>query len=89
MERRTHPSAGINGVDKSSHLGQYIIPGKYFRTQFLLIGKQNIDCYGNNLMDLEEKELLKEKDGFLRLTKKGIDVSNYVFGELLYRECEA
>lgn len=40
-------------------------------------------CYGNNISRLEKDGLLEESQGYLRLTKKGIDVSNYVFTELL------
>ena len=30
--------------------------------------------------------LLTKENGYLRLTKKGIDVSNYVFAEILWEE---
>lgn len=48
-------------------------------------GKTIWECYGKNIKKLiEEGLLVKEKD-FLKLTKRGIDISNYVFAELLYQ----
>lgn len=43
------------------------------------------DCYGENIRKVMEKGLLKQREGCLSLTKKGIDVSNYVFAEILYQ----
>lgn len=40
-------------------------------------------CYGEQIQRLVQQGLLKQKDGRLMLTKQGIDVSNYVFGEFL------
>lgn len=39
--------------------------------------------YGEAMMRLCQEGLLEETEGILRLTAKGIDVSNYVFAELL------
>lgn len=41
------------------------------------------DCYGENIRKMIEKGLLEKQDEYLRLTEKGIDVSNYVFAEIL------
>ena len=41
------------------------------------------ECYGENIARMEKEGLLEEKNGFLKLTSKGIDVSNYVFAEIL------
>lgn len=41
-------------------------------------------CYGENLERLKSHGLLTEDAGYLKLTAKGIDISNYVFAELLY-----
>ncbi len=46
-------------------------------------GKNIDECYGEQIQKLVEQGLLKQKDGRLMLTKQGIDVSNYVFGEFL------
>lgn len=40
-------------------------------------------CYGSNLVRMQEEGLLEIDKGYLRLTEKGVDVSNYVFVELL------
>lgn len=42
------------------------------------------ECYGANIKRMEAKSLIEEKDGYLRLTEKGINISNYVFAEILY-----
>lgn len=52
--------------------------------------QENFGCtiwerYGENVQNLIEKGLLEEASGSLKLTGKGIDISNYVFAELLYR----
>lgn len=46
-------------------------------------GVEADSIYGENIRFLVEKGLLEEKGDCLRLTKRGIDVSNYVFVELL------
>ena len=46
-------------------------------------GKTMEECYGEHIQKLKEQGLLEQKDGRLMLTRRGIDVSNYVFGEFL------
>ena len=46
-------------------------------------GKTMEECYGEQIQKLKEQGLLEQKDGRLMLTRPGIDVSNYVFGEFL------
>ena len=46
-------------------------------------GKEIWDCYGKNLERVIKEGLLEREEGALRLTRKGIDVSNYVFYEIL------
>ena len=48
-----------------------------------MFGKDIWDCYGNNLERVIKEGLLEREEGVLRLTRKGIDVSNYVFYEIL------
>ena len=48
-----------------------------------IFGKAMEECYGEQIQSLVQQGLLKQKDGRLLLTKQGIDVSNYVFGEFL------
>lgn len=46
-------------------------------------GKSLKECYGENIRRMMQAGLLVIEDDFLRLSKKGIDVSNYVFAEIL------
>lgn len=46
-------------------------------------GKNVEEIYGEKIRKLQEKGLLEEKEGWLRLTGRGIDVSNHVFVEFL------
>lgn len=46
-------------------------------------GKSLEESYGENVARMQREKLVIIEDGFLRLTEKGIDVSNYVFGEIL------
>lgn len=41
------------------------------------------ECYGVQIAQLVSEGLLEQSDDRLRLTKKGIDVSNYVFAQML------
>lgn len=49
-------------------------------------GQSIWECYGENLRRVVEEGLLKKEDGHLKLTKKGIDISNYVFAEILWEK---
>ena len=57
------------------------ISKKQFQDTF---GKTLEQCYGIGIERMKSEQLLEEVNGMLRLTKKGIDVSNYVFSEILY-----
>ena len=46
-------------------------------------GRALEECYGQNIKRMQEEKLVVIEKGFLRLTHKGIDISNYVFGEIL------
>ncbi len=46
-------------------------------------GQRMEDVYGNVIADMEEKNLLEEADGYVRLTDRGIDISNYVMSEFV------
>lgn len=56
------------------------ISKKLFQNTF---GKTLEQCYGKNIQNMIEKELLVMEEEVLKLTKAGIDISNYVFTELL------
>ncbi len=47
-------------------------------------GKTLDECYGVNIDKMIAQGFLEEKQGYLRLTKAGIDVSNQVFASVLY-----
>lgn len=46
-------------------------------------GRTLYEYYGANIAKMQKENLVIIEDGYLRLTEKGIDISNYVFGELL------
>lgn len=48
-----------------------------------VFGKTLKACYGENIQRMQNEKLLVIEEGFLRLTEKGIDISNYVFAEIL------
>lgn len=50
---------------------------------FTCFGEELLECYGSQLRRLLENGLLIFESGRWKLTSKGIDISNYVFGELL------
>ena len=56
------------------------ISKKLFQNTF---GKTLEQCYGKNIQNMIEKGLLVMEEDVLKLTKAGIDISNYVFTELL------
>ncbi|MBE5959278.1 MAG: radical SAM family heme chaperone HemW [Lachnospiraceae bacterium] len=56
------------------------ISKEQFRESF---GKDIEKVYGDVIDDLTNKKMIEEEDGFIRLTKRGIDVSNMVLSEFL------
>lgn len=81
----------IEGVlSKKDQMEEFIFLGlrktegisrKVFEEKF---GKALEKCYGNGIRKMKSEQLLEEVNGMLRLTKKGIDISNYVFAVILY-----
>ncbi len=53
---------------------------KVFQRSF---GQSMDSVYGDVIADMEEKGLLEEADGYVRLTDRGIDISNYVMSEFV------
>lgn len=49
----------------------------------IVFGNSLEECYGKGIKHMQDEKLLTVEDGFLKLTEKGIDVSNYVFAEIL------
>ena len=77
-------------LDKTAQMEEFVFLGmrkmkgislKEFQEEF---GKEFLDVYGENIRAMEEQELVEIKKGYLKLTKAGIDVSNYVFAEILF-----
>ena len=52
-----------------------------FRQTF---GRSIENAYGKVLIDMYQKQLLEDTGEYIRLTEKGIDVSNYVMSEFLF-----
>lgn len=44
-------------------------------------------CYGHGIQKMKQQKLIEEHAGMLYLTPKGIDISNFVFAEILYPSC--
>ena len=59
------------------------ISEQIFQEQFR---KSIWECYGENIRKVMEQGLLEQQEGYLYLTEKGIDISNYVFVEILYEQ---
>jgi oxygen-independent coproporphyrinogen-3 oxidase len=53
-----------------------------------IFGKSLEECYGKGIKKMKSEQLIEEEDGMLKLTNKGIDISNYVFAEILYEQEE-
>lgn len=52
-----------------------------FRKTF---GRDIRDLYGEKLTKLERQGLIRNSEGRVRLTERGIDISNYVFSEFIF-----
>lgn len=46
-------------------------------------GKTLQECYGKNIERMQQADLVEISGDYLKLTQKGIDISNYVFAEIL------
>ncbi len=64
-------------------LGLRKMQGVSLATFEKIFGCNAKERYGETMTRLQAEGLLEEREGNLRLTKKGIDVSNYVFARLL------
>lgn len=75
-----------NQMEEFMFLGLRKIAGVSSQEFETVFGTAMCEVYGNVLNDMKQKGLLEEKDGFIRLTEAGIDVSNYVLSEFLLGE---
>lgn len=80
---------GQEGLDRQEQMEEFVFLGlrkmKGIREERFadLFGEDIWNCYGDNLKRMIQKGLLEKEEGALRLTRKGIDISNYVFAEIL------
>lgn len=73
----------IEQMEEYIFLGLRKMRGISIREFESTFGKSLDECYGENIKRMTQAGLLAIEDNFLRLTRKGIDVSNYVFAEIL------
>lgn len=64
-------------------LGLRKIQGISVKEFEIIFGNSLEECYGEGIKRMQDEKLLTLEDGFLKLTEKGIDVSNFVFAEIL------
>ena len=92
MEQAENGNVSMEDVEELSLADQYSefmfmglrltegIEKKRFAQRF---GVDMEDVYGAEIEKCKEEGLLEEKDGWLRLTERGLDLSNQVFMEFL------
>lgn len=72
-----------NEMEEFMFLGLRKIQGVSIEGFEAVFGVSMKAIYGNVISAMKDKGLLEERDGFIRLTETGIDVSNYVMSEFL------
>ena len=73
-------------MEEYMFLGLRRMQGVSKRSFFKLYGKSIEEIYGSVIRKWMEKGLLDEKGDFIRLTDKGIDVSNVILSDFLLEE---
>lgn len=97
MEKYVRKSAHLEAIrvekeylDETAQMEEFVFLGmrkmegislQEFKDSF---GVDLLACYGKNIERMRKLELVEIEDGYLKLTKKGIDISNYVFAEILF-----
>jgi oxygen-independent coproporphyrinogen-3 oxidase len=77
-------------LDQKARMEEYIFLGMRMLDGVSLAGFQEmfsedmLKIYGNGMKKMEQQGLVSLDQGRLKLTRPGISLSNYVFGELLY-----
>ena len=70
-------------MEETMFLGLRMMKG-VSKIEFLkMYGESMENVYGNVIRDMEQKGLLEDGEDFVKLTDRGIDVSNYVMSEFL------
>lgn len=72
-----------NRIEETMFLGLRLAQGVDIRKFRKTFGCTVWQVYGKQIRQLEEKGLLEIQDGYIRLTSKGIDISNQVLAEFL------
>ncbi len=70
-------------MEEFMFMGLRLIQGVNVNDFYSRFGKEIFDVYGDVIVNLIEKELLVRNGDYLRLTDKGLDVSNYCMAEFL------
>lgn len=70
-------------LDETAQLEEYVFLGMR-KMEGILLNEKLIQCYSDNIERMKKQGLVELQDGYLKLTKEGIDVSNYVFAEILF-----
>ena len=70
-------------LDETAQLEEYVFLGMR-KMEGIQLKQELLDCYGENIERMKKQNLVKVENGQLKLTREGIDVSNYVFSEILF-----
>ena len=70
-------------MEETMFLGLRMMKGVSKKAFLKLYGESMESIYGNVIKDMEHKGLLENGEEFVKLTERGIDVSNYVMSEFL------
>lgn len=77
------PVVRLAQMEEFMFLGLRMVDGFQRREFFEAFGVEIEGVYGDVLNRLQKDELLQKREGQIALTKKGIDVSNYVLAQFL------
>ena len=70
-------------LDTVAQMEEYVFLGMR-KMEGILLNKELLEHYNNNIKRMEKQGLVEIQNGYMKLTKEGIDVSNYVFAEILF-----
>ena len=70
-------------MEEFMFLGLRMMEGLRMSRFWELFGRDIREIYNSPLLQMEQDGLLEIKDDVVRLTKRGIDLSNYVFAQFL------
>lgn len=70
-------------LDTVAQMEEYVFLGMR-KMEGILLNKELLEHYNDNIKRMEKQGLVEIQNGYMKLTKEGIDVSNYVFAEILF-----